>query len=349
MRMNSPVTNVERHLGDGEYIVSKTDLKGRITYVNQPFMDISGFTASELIGASHNIVRHPDMPPAAFADLWRTLKDGKPWRGMVKNRCKNGDYYWVDANANPIWEGGRITGYMSLRMKPSRAQVEAAEHFYKLFREGTARGYGVKEGRVVRTGWRGALAALTRVGLQTRMSAICALLAITVIAFSGVLWSVLPGSAMRAALSLIAGLALVLDGWMWWTLRSKVFRALDEVGVACQTLASGNLAFDAAADMRSEVDRIRYAVNIMAGNLTSIVNDFRSAAENLSSVSHEVNATAQSFSRRIQRTSGRRGENRSFGRANVGFDCAQHGERSSHQRYGSEGRARGAGGRQGGA
>ena len=85
MRNNQPVTNVERHLDEGQYIVSKTDLKGRITYVNRPFIDISGFGANELLGVSHNIVRHPDMPPAAFEDLWRTLKDGKPWRGMVKN------------------------------------------------------------------------------------------------------------------------------------------------------------------------------------------------------------------------------------------------------------------------
>ena len=135
MRNNQPVTRVERHLEDGQYIVSKTDLKGRITYVNRPFMEISGFSAAELLGAPHNIVRHPDMPPAAFDDLWRTLKAGKPWRGLVKNRCKNGDFYWVDASANPIWEKGVVTGYMSLRKKPARAAVEAAEHLYRKLRE----------------------------------------------------------------------------------------------------------------------------------------------------------------------------------------------------------------------
>ena len=87
MRVNMPVTNVERHLKDGEFIVSKTDLQGKIVYVNRPFMEISGFTEEELMGTDHNIVRHPDMPPAAFADLWGTLRSGKPWRGMVKNRC----------------------------------------------------------------------------------------------------------------------------------------------------------------------------------------------------------------------------------------------------------------------
>src|SRR4030066_2243975 len=155
MRTNLPVTNIERSLKEGEFIVSKTNLKGQITYANRPFLEISGFSEEELIGAPHNIVRHPDMPPAAFNDLWKTLQSGKPWRGMVKNRCKNGDYYWVDASANPIWEDGRIAGYMSLRAKPSRGQIDEAERIYRLFREGRASGLTVKEGRVVRTGLRG--------------------------------------------------------------------------------------------------------------------------------------------------------------------------------------------------
>lgn len=161
MRLNTPITNKEIHLKSGEFIVSKTDLKGQLIYVNRPFMEVSGFTSEELMGSPHNIVRHPDMPPAAFEDLWRTLKSGKSWRGMVKNRCKNGDYYWVDANANPIWEGGRIVGYMSLRAKPNRAQVEGAERIYRLIREGQAKGIAIKQGSVVRTGWRGWLSAFS--------------------------------------------------------------------------------------------------------------------------------------------------------------------------------------------
>ena len=92
MRANLPVTNREYDYPDGEFIVSTTDAKGLITYANSIFIEISGFTAEEIIGAPHNIVRHPDMPSAAFEDFWRTLKKGKPWRGLVKNRCKNGDH-----------------------------------------------------------------------------------------------------------------------------------------------------------------------------------------------------------------------------------------------------------------
>ena len=95
MKINMPVTQNQVELKDNSQIVSKTDLKGRITFVNREFIDVSGFTEAELIGQSHNIVRHPDMPPEAFEDLWQTVKNGKPWIGIVKNRCKNGDFYWV--------------------------------------------------------------------------------------------------------------------------------------------------------------------------------------------------------------------------------------------------------------
>jgi methyl-accepting chemotaxis protein len=135
MRTNLPVTNNEIQLSDTTLIVSKTDLKGRITYVNQDFLHISGFTEAELIGEPHNIVRHPDMPVEAFEDLWRTLKEGRPWTGYVKNRCKNGDYYWVLANATPIWENGQVTGYLSVRRKVASAVIPQMEEAYRAFRE----------------------------------------------------------------------------------------------------------------------------------------------------------------------------------------------------------------------
>ncbi len=152
MRTNLPVTQNEIVLKDDTLIVSKTDLKGRITYVNKGFLDISGFSEEELLGEPHNIVRHPDMPPEAFDDLWTVLKEGRPWVGYVKNRAKNGDFYWVEAHASPIWEGTEIVGYMSVRYKPPRDKVEAAEGAYRLFREKKAGGLMVSEGWVASTG-----------------------------------------------------------------------------------------------------------------------------------------------------------------------------------------------------
>ena len=135
MRVNMPVTGVERMMQDGEEITSTTDLRGVITSVNQTFIDISGFTEAELLGAPQNLVRHPDMPAQAFKDLWDTLQAGRPWMGYVKNRCKNGDHYWVEAHVTPIRQNGQVTGYLSVRRKPSRDGIAAAEALYKTLRD----------------------------------------------------------------------------------------------------------------------------------------------------------------------------------------------------------------------
>src|SRR5690554_228614 len=96
-------------------LISTTDLKGAITWACDNFVQVSGFSRQEMVGQNHNLVRHPDMPPAAFKDLWDTIKSGKSWKGMVKNRCKDGRYYWVDAFVSPITKDGQITGYQSVR------------------------------------------------------------------------------------------------------------------------------------------------------------------------------------------------------------------------------------------
>ena len=112
-------------------LVSTTDLRGVITYANPAFCRIAGYHVDELVGHNHNLVRHPDMPKAAFADLWDRLKEGNPWRGMVKNRCKDGRYYWVDAYVTPIYENGKISGYQSVRCKPEPQLKQVAAQAYQ--------------------------------------------------------------------------------------------------------------------------------------------------------------------------------------------------------------------------
>jgi methyl-accepting chemotaxis protein len=136
MKINMPVTDNEVKLTDEHLIVSKTDLKGIITFTNPDFIEISGFTEKECIGKNHNMVRHPDMPAAAFEDLWNTVKAEKPWTGIVKNRCKNGDYYWVQANVTPLRENGRVVEYMSVRTKPTQQQIAEAEALYQKLNAG---------------------------------------------------------------------------------------------------------------------------------------------------------------------------------------------------------------------
>ncbi|WP_144774643.1 PAS domain-containing protein, partial [Luteimonas sp. J16] len=136
MRKNLPVTGKELVLEGDDLLVSRTDLRGVIVYTNPEFVQVSGYSEAELVGQPHNIVRHPDMPPEAFADLWRTLKASRPWVGMVKNRRKNGDHYWVLAQVTPYHESGEHVGYMSVRRRASREAIEAAERQYAQMRAG---------------------------------------------------------------------------------------------------------------------------------------------------------------------------------------------------------------------
>lgn len=139
MKINNPVTQRELRLSASQKIVSSTDVRGRIDFVNDDFIAISGFSEQELLGKAHNIVRHPDMPPAAFKMLWDTAKTGRPWMGVVKNRCKNGDHYWVDAFVTPMKKDGKTIGYQSVRAMPGRAQVARADKLYRLINKQSRR------------------------------------------------------------------------------------------------------------------------------------------------------------------------------------------------------------------
>ncbi|WP_372873960.1 methyl-accepting chemotaxis protein [Pseudomonas sp.] len=136
MRNNQPITQRERTFAAQQRLISTTDTKGQITYCNEAFVEISGFSHGELMGAPHNLVRHPDVPSAVFAHMWNTLKQGRPWMGIVKNRSKNGDYYWVNAYVTPVLEKNQVVGYESVRIKPTAEQVRRAEALYKRINAG---------------------------------------------------------------------------------------------------------------------------------------------------------------------------------------------------------------------
>jgi|APLak6261675998_1056109.scaffolds.fasta_scaffold00021_30 methyl-accepting chemotaxis protein len=187
MKINMPVTNNEMVFDDSQFMLTKTDLKGVITYANHDFIKVSGFSESELVGSSHNIVRHPDMPAKAFEDMWLNLKVGRPWSGMVKNRCKNGDYYWVIANATPILESGQVTGYLSARRKPTRQQIDEAAVAYRLFKEGKAQHLMIREGRVVSSSlWSRVKYKLLNFKVSQRMTALIGLAAIVMMVQAGI-------------------------------------------------------------------------------------------------------------------------------------------------------------------
>ncbi|BAM89672.1 putative methyl-accepting chemotaxis protein with PAS domain [Bradyrhizobium oligotrophicum S58] len=177
MRKNLPITNTEYPITDETLIVSRTDLKGKLTYFNDQFVDAAGFTPDELMGQPHNIIRHPDMPPAAFANLWDTLKQGKPWAGAVKNRRKNGDFYWVQASASPIRENGEITGYTSIRTKLPAEQRAEAEKVYGLLNQNKAQDYTISAGIIRRRSVFDRLSFFTGT-LRARLTTLVALLAV---------------------------------------------------------------------------------------------------------------------------------------------------------------------------
>ena len=129
-------TDNELPYPDGKLIVSRVDLEGNITHANDAFVDISGYVMDELVGKPHHILRHPDMPKAAFKDLWDTVKAGNKWHGYVKNLCKDGSYYWVYATVVPNVRRGETVGYTSVRRKPSRSKIVESEQLYaKMLKE----------------------------------------------------------------------------------------------------------------------------------------------------------------------------------------------------------------------
>ncbi|CAA7620142.1 methyl-accepting chemotaxis protein [Magnetospirillum sp. UT-4] len=236
MRVNEPITDTEVMLDDDSLIVSKTDLAGRITFVNAAFVEISGYSEQELLGAPHNILRHPHMPAVAFADLWTTVKAGRPWEGVVKNRTKDGGFYWVQANVTPLMENGETVGYVSVRSKPAREQVAAADALYAAIREGRAGDVALAEGVVLRTGTGARLRRLAA-GLQGHVyGLLAALLGLA----AAVGWL---GLATPAGLGALAAGAVV--AWLLGrTLIASVTAPLARMEGHFAAIASGDLRHD---------------------------------------------------------------------------------------------------------
>jgi aerotaxis receptor len=241
MRTNLPVTNVEYPLGDDTLIVSKTDLKGKLSYFNDQFVDAAGFTEAELIGQPHNIIRHPDMPPEAFEDLWVTLKAGKPWAGAVKNRRKNGDFYWVLASATPIWENGRVTGYMSIRSKLAADQRAEAEHVYALLRAKKAQNYTLSAGVIRPRSLADRFAVFTRT-LKARLVTLISVQSafMVVIALDAQLGSGQREFTIASGVALaILALGLLLGGLLGLQTIRAVGRPLEQLNAAMAKIAQG--------------------------------------------------------------------------------------------------------------
>ena len=225
--MSSPdyVTQYEYPLDDDTTLMSTTDLHSYMTHTNDTFVQVSGFTLQELLGQPHNIVRHPDMPKAAFADMWYTLQKGEPWSGIVKNRRKNGDHYWVRANAVPMVRNGQMTGYMSIRTRATEDEVAAVEPLYKALNEGRCK-KRIHKGLVVRKGWLGKLPAMPlRWRVRSVMAVLFAVMAATLVA-SAAGWA-----------SLVAAAVVMLLGTL--VFEQQIVRPVENVARQALRVATG--------------------------------------------------------------------------------------------------------------
>lgn len=302
MRLNIPVNNVEYALNEHETIVSTTDLKGVITYANPYFIEASGYAAEELIGAPQNILRHPDMPPEAFGDLWATIEAGLSWTGMVKNRRKNGDYYWVLANVTPVIENGRPIGYMSVRTKPSREQVAAATDLYRSMQDGISHRIALQQGRVVKTGWLSKLAALRHIPLGRRIRLSLSFLLIATGVLDVLAWS--SGATQHPGLVIgmnaVAASAIAVIAWLWHSLETGVVTPLQQALKAAQTMAGGDMTGYIETARTDDMGQLLRTLRQLNINLHSIIGDVRNNFEQMSRSAQEIAAGNMDLSGRTE-------------------------------------------------
>ncbi|MCG5514027.1 PAS domain-containing methyl-accepting chemotaxis protein [Ectothiorhodospira shaposhnikovii] len=262
MKKNLPVTGREKTFSSQVNILSTTDLKGIITDVNGDFIEISGYTEAELLNKNHNILRHPDMPPAAFQNLWDSLKAGRSWMGVVKNRCKNGDHYWVNAYVTPIRKDGRVVEYQSVRTRPDRALVERAEAVYAQ----------VMAGRLPRAlRW-------PLPGVRVRLP----MLILAAAAVGGVMGLFAGGSAAQV-LAPTAGFGVLAGTWAWFGV-SPLARLQQRARVVvhnplCQFVYTGR------TDEYGEID---FALRMLAAETGAAVGRVAEAAKRLSEQTREM-------------------------------------------------------------
>ncbi|MCC5883153.1 MAG: PAS domain-containing protein [Halomonas sp.] len=274
MRHNGPVTQKEYVLREDDVLISKTDTRSIITYANRRFIEVSGYDYEELHGEPHNVVRHPDMPPSVFADMWHDLKEGEFWSGLVKNRRKDGDHYWVRANVVPIRENGVLKGFASIRVKPSAEETAHAENVYRDIRENGGR-FMVKHGRPYR---RGLLHAARRIqwnSLFTRSLFSSLSIAALPAALGISAWSSMPASSSLLDEGFIAAgmLGGALLGWINWRGSARLRHSLHQAHDFSLQVAAGNLRAELPMQGKDELGRMLGAMTFMRQSLGALIGE----------------------------------------------------------------------------
>lgn len=292
-RINLPVNDRRVEFGANQNIVSTTDEKGRITYVNSAFIEVSGFSREDVLGQAHNIVRHPDMPAIAFEDMWATLKKGKPWTGIVKNRCKDGSYYWVEANVSPIVQNEKIVGYTSIRTKPTEDQVRAADSLYTQWNQGKAQHIQLKEGLLIDTRMYIRWASFLKEQWTLRLFGILVflmLLGTFAFLFRDNYWFSL---GLTAALNL-----LIVGQGIYY--KKHIMRPIKNIQTAMQKIAGGELSTRLDLQEAGELKPMTQALNQAVCKLTAVLQEIKNHAmtssicvQQVSSGSHVLNQSVE--------------------------------------------------------
>ncbi|MFN3302098.1 MAG: methyl-accepting chemotaxis protein [Roseateles sp.] len=291
MRLQA-VTRREHPFPTGQTLVSTTDLKGRILHANAVFVETSGYALNELLGQPHNLLRHPDVPQEAFRDMWATIQSGRPWSGVVKNRRKNGDHYWVLANVTPLLDGDRPVGYLSVRSEPTRAQIEAAEQLFAVMCEEQARGrlrHRLEGGELLRPGLAGALQRLRR-RLPWLGDSVAPLLVAAATALA--LAQVGPWTAGLVAVAGAAAGALLQH--------RRCRAALAEAQRFAHALAAGDLSARPGVGRSALTRELESALAQVAVNLRAMVVDTRREIDRIRGVSDEIAQGNRELAQRTQ-------------------------------------------------
>ena len=288
MRTNLPVTQREYAFPAGQTLVSTTDVKGRILYMNPVFIEVSGYSREELLGQPHNLIRHPDMPEEAFRDMWATIQAGLPWSAAVKNRRKNGDHYWVMANVTALLDGDQIVGFMSVRTEASRTQIQDAETLYATMRAEKAAGtlqHTLHNGELRRSGIGGSLSRLMHLD-PPRQLTLLAVLTTAAGAGSAALVDVVGGGWLGLGLGLGAGLTVALLSS--WRAQHLTLAPLERLHAFSNRLAAGDLTRRFEVRHRGIIGRCERSLNQLSVNLMAIVSDARAGVESLRGTASEL-------------------------------------------------------------
>jgi len=294
MKRNTPVTQKEYLLNDGATLLSTTNTHSHITYANTAFIDASGFTEDQLMGEAHNIIRHPDMPPAAFGDMWFTIQQGDSWTGMVKNRRQNGDHYWVRANVTPVYQQGELTGYISVRNIPQREEIDASAALYDRVNENKLRGFRFYKGLVVRRGLFSFLSIFQRISVSKRIN-----LGAIITAALLVVLQFLPFNAAEKA-----GVTVIALGLLSAFLQSQISRPLKIVLSQMQKVVSGRKADYRHFNRVDEIGLLMRLVNQSGLNLNSLVGDVSAQIKGIRVISGRISSEGDSLRQRTEETSG---------------------------------------------